>query len=79
MLRDQPDRTTRLLVRDRYEYSRTWMRLFVEPAQAISFLTAQKMLRGVKDRAERSAGSESGRHHVHLRSPVGAYDGAVGR
>jgi hypothetical protein len=54
-LRAQPDGTTRLLVRERYAYTRPWARLIVEPAEAISFLMSQKMLRGIKDRAERSA------------------------
>jgi hypothetical protein len=52
-LRDQPDGTTRLLVRERYAYARPWARLLVEPVEAISFVMSQKMLRGIKDRAER--------------------------
>jgi hypothetical protein len=55
-LRDQPDETTRLLVRERYAYTRPWARLIVEPAEAISFVMSQKMLRGIKGRAERSPG-----------------------
>jgi hypothetical protein len=54
-LREQPDKTTRLLVRERYAYTRPWARLIVEPAQAVSFVMSQKMLRGIKDRAERTA------------------------
>ena len=54
-LRDQPDETTRLLVRERYAYTRPWARLVVEPVEAVSFVMSQKMLRGIKDRAERSA------------------------
>ena len=53
-LRAGPDETTRLLVRDRYAYTRRWARLIVEPAEAISFVMSQKMLRGIKARAERS-------------------------
>jgi hypothetical protein len=53
-LRDEPDETTRLLVRERYAYTRPWARLIVEPAEAISFVMSQKMLSGIKDRAERS-------------------------
>ena len=52
-LRDQLDGTTRLLVRERYEYLRSWTRLLVEPVEAVSFLMTQKMLRGIRDRAER--------------------------
>ncbi len=54
VLRDEPD-GTRLLVRERYAYTRSWARLIVEPAEAISFVMSQKMLRGIKDRAERTA------------------------
>jgi hypothetical protein len=55
VLRDEPDATTRLLVRERYAYTRSWARLIVEPAEAISFVMSQKMLRGIKDRAEHTA------------------------
>ncbi|MBN1321643.1 MAG: SRPBCC family protein [Thermoleophilia bacterium] len=54
VLQEQPDETTRLLVRERYAYTRSWARLLVEPVEAISFIMSQKMLRGIKDRAERS-------------------------
>jgi len=54
-LRDEADETTRLLVRERYAYTRPWARLLVEPAEAVSFVMSQKMLRGIKDRAERTA------------------------
>jgi len=54
VLRDEPDKTTRLLVRERYAYTRPWARLIVEPTEVLSFVMSQKMLRGIKDRAERS-------------------------
>lgn len=54
-LREQPNGTTRLLVRERYAYSRWWAPLLVEPAAAVSFVMSRKMLRGIKDRAEHSA------------------------
>ena len=57
VLRDEPDGTTRLLVRERYAYTRPWAPLLVEPAEAVSFVMSQKMLRGIKDRAERAAGA----------------------
>jgi hypothetical protein len=47
----QDDGTTRLLVRERYEYTRRWSALLVEPVQLISFIMSQRMLRGIKDRA----------------------------
>ena len=56
-LRDRPDGTTRLLVRERYAYTRPWAPLLVEPTEAVSFVMSQKMLRGIKDRAERAAGA----------------------
>jgi hypothetical protein len=54
VLRDQPDGTTRLVVRERYGYSRRWAPLLVEPVELISFLMSQRMLRGIKERAERA-------------------------
>ena len=54
VLRDEPDGTTRLLVRERYAYTRRWARLLVEPAAAVSFVMTQKMLRGIRNRAERA-------------------------
>ena len=52
VLNDEPDGATRLLVRERYAYTRPWARLLVEPAAAVSFMMSQKMLRGIRDRAE---------------------------
>jgi hypothetical protein len=57
VLREEPDSTTRLLVRERYRYTRRWAPLILEPVEAISFVMSQKMLRGIRDRAERSASS----------------------
>jgi hypothetical protein len=54
VLRDGPDKTTRLLVRERYAYTRPWARLIIEPTEVLSFVMSQKMLRGIRDRAERS-------------------------
>jgi hypothetical protein len=53
VLRQQPDGQTRLLVRERYGYTKWWALLLVEPVQVVSFLMTQKMLRGIRDRAER--------------------------
>ena len=55
VLRDEPDGTSRLVVRERYVYTRTWARCLVEPVEAVSFVMSQKMLRGIRDRAERVA------------------------
>jgi hypothetical protein len=54
VLRDQEDGSTRLVVRERYGYSRRWARLLVEPAELISFVMSQRMLHGIKERAERA-------------------------
>ena len=55
VLLPQPDGTTRLVVRERYEYTRRWAALIVQPAQLVSCLMSPKMLRGIKSRAERHA------------------------
>jgi len=55
VLHDEPDGTSRLLLRERYAYTRPWARFLVEPAEAISFVMSQKMLRGIRDRAEQLA------------------------
>jgi hypothetical protein len=54
-IREGPDETMRLLVRERYLYTRAWARLIVEPTELLSFVMSQKMLRGIRDRAERTA------------------------
>jgi hypothetical protein len=52
VLHDQADGTTRLLVRERYRYTKQWAPLIVEPAAMMSFVMSHKMLRGIRDRAE---------------------------
>ena len=51
---DGQDATTRLIVRERYAYTRRWVPLLVEPVAVVSFLMSQKMLRSIRDRAERA-------------------------
>jgi hypothetical protein len=51
----QADGTTRLVVRERYEYTRWWSCLLVEPVQLISFIMSRGMLRGIKQRAQLTA------------------------
>jgi hypothetical protein len=51
---EQPDGSTRLVVRERYGYSRWWAGFIVEPAELISFVMSERMLRGIKARAERA-------------------------
>ena len=55
VLRDDGDGTSRLVVRERYRYTARWAPLLVEPVELVSFVMTQKMLRGIRERAERSA------------------------
>jgi hypothetical protein len=49
---DGPEGYVWLLARERYRYKRVWARLLVEPIEIVSFVMSQKMLRGIRDRAE---------------------------
>jgi len=60
VLRRHPHRATRLVIRERFAYTHRWSPLVVEPVTMASSLMSQKMLRGIRDRAERAADS-SGR------------------
>jgi hypothetical protein len=51
---EESDGATRLIVRERYSYMRPWVRLLIEPIEAISFVMTRKMLRGIRNRAERT-------------------------
>jgi hypothetical protein len=42
------------VVRERYRYTRRWAPLLVEPVQFVSLLMTQRMLRAIKQRAERA-------------------------
>jgi hypothetical protein len=54
VLQEQPDGTTRLLVRERYAYTQRWAPFLVEPVTVVSFVMSHKMLRGIRDRAART-------------------------
>jgi hypothetical protein len=56
VVREQPDGTTRLLVRERYAYTQRWARFLVEPTAVVAFVMTQRMLRGIRDRAEQATG-----------------------
>lgn len=45
---------TRLVVRERYRYRTGWAGRMVEPVTWVSFVMTEKMLRGIRDRAERA-------------------------
>lgn len=57
VLQAAPDRTTRLVVRERYAYRSGWSALVVEPVSLVSFVMSQRMLRGIRDRAEAATGA----------------------
>jgi hypothetical protein len=59
VVRAQSDGTARLVVRERYAYTRWWSSMLVEPVQLISFVMSRRMLRGIKDRAQRTAAATS--------------------
>jgi hypothetical protein len=46
---------TRLLVRERYAYTRRWAATLVEPVAVVSFVMTRRMLRGIRDRAQSSS------------------------
>ncbi len=50
-----PDGASRLVVRERYAYRTRWAGPMVEAVEWVSFLMSQRMLRGIRDRAERVA------------------------
>jgi hypothetical protein len=53
---DEAGGGTRLVVRERYAYLTPWAAALVEPIEFASFLMSERMLRGIRDRAERSVG-----------------------
>ena len=55
VLRPADDGRTRLVVRERYGYRTGWAGRMVEPVSWVSFVMTERMLRGIRDRAERSA------------------------
>ena len=54
ILSERPDRSTRLIVRERYLYAHRWAALLVEPTEVISFVMTRRMFQGIKERAERT-------------------------
>jgi hypothetical protein len=56
VVREAPGGSTRLVVRERYGYTRWWAALIVEPAEVVSSLMSPQMMRGIKQRAERPHG-----------------------
>ncbi|UYB36403.1 SRPBCC family protein [Arthrobacter koreensis] len=54
VLLPRPGGSTRLVVRERYAYRTGWAAALVEPVEMLSFLMSERMLRGIRDRAERT-------------------------
>lgn len=54
VLRRRSDGGTRLIVRERYAYTQRWSALFVAPMQIVAWLMSVRMLRGIRERAERA-------------------------
>jgi hypothetical protein len=54
-VRAQADGTTRLVVRERYAYTRWWSALLVEPVHLVSFIMSRRMLLGIRSRAQDAA------------------------
>ncbi|NUO34617.1 MAG: SRPBCC family protein [Dermatophilaceae bacterium] len=55
VLHRHPHAATRLITRERFGYTHWWSPLLVEPLSVASSVMSQKMLRGIRDRAERQA------------------------
>ena len=58
VLLPQPDGSARLVVRERYVYLTGWTGALVEPVEMVSWVMTERMLRGIRDRAERRPSSE---------------------
>jgi hypothetical protein len=52
VLTAQGPESSRLIVRERYQYLARWTPLLVEPVSVVSFVMTQRMLRGIRQRAE---------------------------
>src|SRR5262249_21112755 len=74
-----PDGTTRLIARERYAYTRPGARFIVEPVDLIDFVMTQKMLRGIRSRAERDACPQRAAPPVQPRRPRARWPGAERR
>jgi hypothetical protein len=71
-LRGKPGGPTRLVVRERYAYARWWTPLLVESVELISFVMSQRMMRGIKQRAERAVRSPAAATHNAVQRERGA-------
>ncbi len=58
VVQDAPDGTARLLVRERYAYLRRSAAPLIEVVSVVSWFMSQRMLRGIKERAERTGAGQ---------------------
>lgn len=54
VLQPRSDGSTRLIIREQYAYLTDWAAVLVEPIEMVSFLMTERILRGIRDRAESS-------------------------
>ena len=52
VLNHNADGSTRLVIRERYEYLRRGASFVIEPVEFVSFVMSRRMLLGIKERAE---------------------------
>jgi hypothetical protein len=65
VIRAAPGAPTRLVVRERYRYDSRSAAVMMEPVMAVSTFMTQKMLRGIRERAERRHGGGGERRPLH--------------
>ena len=73
VIRPVSNGTSRLLVRERYQYLSPWAPLIVQPAELVSCLMSPRMLRGIRERAERTPSHLS----LDLRGRVASTTGSL--
>ena len=60
VLVDGPDGSTRLVVRERYEYLRWWACAVVEPVEVVSAVMSRRMLLSIRQRVDQRGGPRAG-------------------
>lgn len=69
VLNELTDGTTRLVIRERYNFTRWWASLIVDSVTPVSFVMTRKMLHGIRARAERRRSAS--RNSLTTRSLLG--------
>jgi hypothetical protein len=78
VLNELADGNTRLVIRERYAFTRWWASLIVEPVLAVSFVMTQKMLKGIRARAERTRLGRGSSSRRKRRADSAAYEYRIG-